>query len=122
LSSRTAATHAMIETWRDSWFEEGSRIIYIVPSETLNAVLPLQIDPVPSQISRVFVGRIELITAETTKLVKDAIATNDRCVLERYGRFLEPVLKHIVLEDPSSAIDIERWREDAAKEVTSTCP
>jgi len=23
--------HAMVETWRDSWFEEGSRLIYIVP-------------------------------------------------------------------------------------------
>ena len=22
--------HAMVETWRDSWFEEGSRLIYIV--------------------------------------------------------------------------------------------
>lgn len=112
---------AMIETWRDSWFEEGSRIIYIVPSETLNTVLPLQIDPVPSQITRVFVGRIELITAETTKLVKTAIAANDRCVLDRYGRFLDPILKRIVLEDPSSATDIERWRENAAKENASAC-
>ncbi len=24
---------AMVETWRDSWFEEGSRLIYIVPSQ-----------------------------------------------------------------------------------------
>ncbi len=22
---------AMLETWRDSWFEEGSRLLYIVP-------------------------------------------------------------------------------------------
>jgi hypothetical protein len=26
--------HAMVETWQDSWFEEGSRLIYIVPSRT----------------------------------------------------------------------------------------
>jgi hypothetical protein len=113
---------AMIETWRDSWFEEGSRVIYIVPSATLNTVLPLQIDPVPSQIARVFVGRIELITPETANLVKAAIAANDRCVLDRYGRFLGPILKHIVLEDPSSAVDIEHWRENAATGNTSVCP
>src|SRR6202034_2654646 len=52
---------AMVETWRDSWFEEGSRIIYIVPSRAINAILPLQVDPSPSQTARVFVGRIELI-------------------------------------------------------------
>ena len=24
--------HAMLESWRDSWFEEGSRLIYLVPA------------------------------------------------------------------------------------------
>jgi len=33
--------HAMIETWRDSWFEEGSRLLYIVPARFVDAVLPL---------------------------------------------------------------------------------
>jgi hypothetical protein len=106
---------AMIETWRDSWFEEGSRIIYIVPSATINSVLQLQIDPVPSQIKRVFVGRIELITPETTQSVKAAIGANDPCVFDRYGRFLEPVLKRIVSEDPSSMTEIEHWQQNAGK-------
>ena len=35
----------MVETWRDSWFEEGSRLIYIVPSRAIDAILPLQIEP-----------------------------------------------------------------------------
>jgi hypothetical protein len=55
---------AMVETWRDSWFEEGSRLIYIVPSRAIDDALPLQVEPVPSQTARVFVGRIELITPE----------------------------------------------------------
>jgi hypothetical protein len=113
---------AMIETWRDSWFEEGSRVIYIVPAETVTAVLPLQIDPVPSQIARVFVGRIELITAETMRSVKAAIATNDSCVLNRYRRFLGPILKRIVLQDPASAAEIEHWREKRGQGTTSACP
>jgi hypothetical protein len=70
----------------------------------------------------VFVGRIELITPETANSVKAAIAANDRCVLDRYGRFLDPILKHIVLEDPSSAVDIERWRESVARGNASGCP
>jgi hypothetical protein len=111
---------AMIETWRDSWFEEGSRVIYIVPSATVDAVLPLQIDPAPSQITRVFVGRIELVTPETTKSVKAAITANDPCVFDRYGRFLEPILKHIVSEDPSSMPEIERWQQNAG-EKPSAC-
>ena len=52
----------MVETWRDSWFEEGSRLIYSVPPRVIDDALPLQVEPVPSQIARVFVGRIELIT------------------------------------------------------------
>ena len=37
----------MIETWRDSWFQEGMRIFYLVPRQTVDAVLPLKIAPAP---------------------------------------------------------------------------
>jgi len=30
---------AMVETWRDSWFEEGTRLLYIVPPEFVNTIL-----------------------------------------------------------------------------------
>ncbi len=102
--------HAMVETWRDSWFEEGSRLIYIVPSSAVDAILPLEVDPVPSQTARVFVGRIELITPEMMRLVESAMVTNDRSVIERYGRFLGPILKRISLENPVNASKIERFR------------
>jgi len=48
-------SHAMVETWKDSWFEEGSRQIYIVPRGFIDNVLPLTIDPGPGEIVRVFV-------------------------------------------------------------------
>src|ERR1700730_7947329 len=54
--------YAMLETWGDSWFEEGSRLIYIAPRRYVDSILPLSISPTPSQLSRVFVGRLELIT------------------------------------------------------------
>jgi len=102
---------AMVETWRDSWFEEGSRVIYIVPSRAVDAILPLQVDPVPLQTARVFVGRIELMTAETKRAVQDAVVANDRSVVERYGRFLDPILKRIGSENPGMAGQVARFRE-----------
>jgi hypothetical protein len=89
---------AMVETWRDSWFEEGSRLIYIVPGHAVDAILPLQVEPTPSQTTRVFVGRIELITSETKRAVKEAIARRDWPTIQRYSRFLDPILKRIPLE------------------------
>jgi hypothetical protein len=85
--------HAMVNTWRDSWFEEGSRLIYIVPRGFVDNILPITINPAPGQIVRVFVGRLELITPATAKAVKTAIASNDEATLNKYARFLEPILQ-----------------------------
>jgi len=87
--------HAMIETWKDSWFEEGSRLIYIVPRRFIDNVLPLTIDPAPEQIVRVFVGRLEIVTPATAMAVRTAVARNDEAMLNKYGRFLEPILQTI---------------------------
>jgi len=87
--------HAMVETWKDSWFEEGSRLIYIVPRGFIDKVLPLTIDPVPGQIVRVFVGRLEIVTPATAMAVKTALAHNDEATLDKYGRFLEPILQTV---------------------------
>ncbi|HMJ21585.1 MAG TPA: hypothetical protein VK513_06735, partial [Terriglobales bacterium] len=90
--------HAMVETWKDSWFEEGSRLIYIVPRGFIDNVLPLTIDPAPGQIVRVFVGRLEIVTPTTATAVKTAIAHNDEETLKKYGRFLEPILQIVKQE------------------------
>jgi len=101
---------AMVETWRDSWFEEGSRLIYIVPEHAIDAMLPLHVDPAPAQTARVFVGRIELVTAETKRVVEDAFARSDWPAVERYGRFLEPILARISSESPWKAKQVEQYR------------
>ena len=85
--------HAMVETWRDSWFEEGSRLIYTVPRGFIDRVLPLTINPTPAQITRVFVGRLEIVTPATTRAVETAMAANDEVTLNKYSRFLEPILE-----------------------------
>ena len=42
---------AMFETWRDSWFEEGSRLLYIVPRQFVDGVLPSRSPPLPRKPS-----------------------------------------------------------------------
>ena len=82
---------AMLETWRDSWFEEGARLFYIAPRRAVDAILPLDIRPRPTQVARVFVGRMELMTRRTLDDVERAILTGDRGTFRTYGRFIEPI-------------------------------
>src|ERR1700694_320667 len=84
---------AMVETWKDSWFEEGSRLIYIAPRGFIDNVLSLTINPAPGQIVRVFFGRLEIVTPATARAVKTAVARNDEATLNKYGRFLEPIVQ-----------------------------
>ncbi|HET9220472.1 MAG TPA: hypothetical protein VFR18_26070 [Terriglobia bacterium] len=86
---------AMVETWRDSWFEEGTRIFYIVPETMVDAMLPLTIEPRPVKVARVFVGRVEVFTPETIAAVERAVYANDTSVLANYGRFLGPILERV---------------------------
>jgi len=95
--------HAMVETWKDSWFEVGSRLLYIVPPAFTNEVLPLSINPAPAQTVRVFVGRLENVTPATEKEVETALATQDTATLKAYGRFLEPILATMIKNEKNPA-------------------
>jgi hypothetical protein len=85
----------MVETWKDTWFEKGTRVFYIVPPKTVDALLPLTIEPKPAHLARAFVGRMEIITADMQKEVLTAIRSQDRPVLESYGRFLSPIVNRV---------------------------
>ena len=86
---------AMVRTWSDSWFEEGSRLIYIVPAQFVNTILPLSVHPAPAQTVRVFVGRLELVTPATEKAVETAFEAGDDATLAKYGRFLNPIVSEM---------------------------
>jgi hypothetical protein len=98
---------AMFETWRDSWFEEGSRLLYIVPRQFVDSILPLTIQPAPSQTVRVFIGRLELVTPATQKVVEQALETHDRQTLVRYGRFLAPIVEMMSANNPSKTAQFQ---------------
>jgi hypothetical protein len=86
---------AMIETWRDSWFEEGMRVFYIVPRPSVDAILPLTVTPPPASTARVFVGRVEVLSPAMRQTIETAVAANDSRTLTRLGRFLSPFVSQI---------------------------
>ena len=102
---------AMLETWRDSWFEDGTRVFYIVPRTSVDAILPLTITPAPADIQRVFVGRMELVTSAVQETVEAAITHKDLATLERHARFLGPITDRILAKRPGAA--------DAIRSATS---
>lgn len=111
---------AMIKTWRNSWFEPGMRVFYILPRSATDATLPIEIDPQPEQLVRVLVGRTEVITPEMEKSVKEQVRLlNDSSpkvraeaatAIQKYGRFSEPILKRIIEDekDPTLRARIKR--------------
>jgi hypothetical protein len=95
---------AMVNTWKDSWFtEDGVRVLYILPRAWTDETLPLTLTPAPAELTRVMVGRAEIITpdAETNLLqllTKAADGdTNAQAAahkqLEKFGPFAEPALR-----------------------------
>lgn len=82
---------AMLETWRDTWFEEGLRVIYLVPRATTDALLPLQVKPAPQSSVRTLVGRFELLTDERVAAAKKTVLATGK--MESLGRFAEPLVK-----------------------------
>ena len=107
---------AMLNTWRDSWFEEGLRVFYLLPHKTTEAVLPMVIDPEPAGLVRVLVGRTEIITPEMEQNVTNQIPKLSRGPLgsrkaalkeiKKYGRFLEPILTQIARHTTDSQLKI----------------
>jgi hypothetical protein len=86
---------AMIETWRDSWFEEGMRLFYLVPRAMVDRELPLSIKPAPAAMRRVFVGRVELLSPYMRDRLATALAGGDTPVLDSFGRFLIPFMQQV---------------------------
>jgi hypothetical protein len=108
---------AMVETWRDSWFDEGTRLFYLLPQVTVDRLLPLDIDPKPASVARVFVGRMEIVTPEIETEIASAIQTKNQAILRKYGRFLEPISQMIEARLRAAA---DQKRIDEALKVVSS--
>jgi hypothetical protein len=62
---------AMLNTWTLSYFKSpGTRLFFLVPQKWTDATLPLHISGSP-QITRVMIGRIEIVTPEQRSLIRE---------------------------------------------------
>ena len=105
---------AMIKTWRNSWFEDGLRVFYVLPRKRTDEVLPISIQPQPSQLVRVLVGRTELITSEMEKSIRKqvslltdsskAVRAQARTAIQSHGRFAEPILQRLLEDETNPAM------------------
>jgi hypothetical protein len=97
---------AMVKTWKSSWFgEDGTRLLYLVPRAQTDVVLPLRVRPAPTEMVRVMVGRLEVMTPETESRLQRLIGllgADDGRVrddasrqIRAMGRFAEPALLHV---------------------------
>ena len=111
---------AMVETWRDSWFEDGLRLFYVVPRAAIDDVLPLEVTPTPASTARVFVGRIELITPAIVAEVKKAVLARERAPIVKYGRFLKPILSRIAAS--STAAETALIQQNVSFAYTTAAP
>lgn len=111
---------AMIDTWRDSWFEEGMRVFYILPRVTVDTTLSLKVTPEPAATVRVFVGRVEILSPAMKESLASALATGDTATLEKCGRFLaafQPRIRNAVIS-PAAQRFIDGMRAQNANRVS----
>jgi hypothetical protein len=67
---------AMVKTWRSAWFgEEGTRVLYILPRDTTDELLPMRISPKPASLVRVMVGRHDVLTPERERQIDGWVGT-----------------------------------------------
>ena len=120
---------AMIKTWRDSWFEEGMRVFYILPRKVTDEILPVTIEPRPAELVRILVGRAEVITPQMEKSVQQQISllrdpsaeVRETAMREirKYGRFSEPILKRLLEQESDAGVRsrIKRLIESSGAEA-----
>ena len=112
---------AMVETWRDSWFEEGTRVFYVMPQASVDAILPLTIVPAPAKTVRAFVGRVEVITPAILSEVATAFSKDDLSTLNTRGRFLDSIAARL-LEKNTTGLDPARVQSALRRIAASHVP
>src|SRR5262249_26297544 len=98
---------AMVNNWEHSYFATpGLRVLSITPRRLVDATIPITIEPKPTELSRVMVGRLEVLTPGAERSIADAVAglgaadAKSRGAAEArlaaLGRLREPVLRRII--------------------------
>jgi hypothetical protein len=93
---------AMLNTWERSYFQgSGQRVFFMVPRAWTDQVLPLSIS-VPSELTRVMIGRIELVTPQQQDTLAH-VASNPKAFNE-LGRFGYALVLDELKRNPNPAL------------------
>lgn len=94
---------ALLSTWELSYFKSpGLRLFFMVPRAWTDAVLPLDLS-VPADVTRVMIGRIELVTPEQRSLLgrlaalppsgsDPRVGEEQSGIVRKLGRFSEALI------------------------------
>jgi hypothetical protein len=98
---------SMVDTWKRSYFKTaGLRVLYVLPQEETERVLPMRVSPAPSELVRTLVGRIELLRESEEQAFLARIVKEGRSfpAVAEFGRFAEPQLRRLRQIAPLEAI------------------
>ena len=96
----------LVKIWGDDMFTTpGERLLYLMPSNEVERMLPLDIQPAPSQTVRTLIAWVELSTPEAEKRIMDLVnklGSNDEkernaaeAELRSLDRFAESILQRV---------------------------
>ena len=105
----------MVNNWEHSYFATpGLRVLSIAPRRLVDATIPITVEPKPTELARVMVGRLEVLTPQTERLITGAVAglgatdparrAAADARLSALGRLREPVLRRIVAVAGDAAV------------------
>jgi len=118
---------AMVNTWQRQWFRTpGVRVLYLAPSSWLDAKVPLTILPVPDQVVRVMVMRVEVLTPlvenEDAREAERLGGPGDLAARQHFlalGRFAEPRLRRALSLTPRAAALAQPFLEQIAGAIAT---
>ncbi|MEO0476635.1 MAG: hypothetical protein AAF085_11805 [Planctomycetota bacterium] len=125
----------LVKIWGDEMFTTpGERLIYLMPNNEVERVMPLTIRPEPTHTVRTLIGWVELATPEGEKRVEDLIdklgsenpseRSDADQQLRRLDRFAEAILRRTLetTEDTARRNQIEQILADLAQQRRQGSP
>lgn len=117
---------AMVACWKSSWFgEQGTRLLYMVPTSVTDSLLPLHIAPAPDELVRVLVGRMEIMPSSQEQQILQLVEKSATARSQASGEdesFRSPSIENLLalgrLAEPAlvrvrNVADSEQTRNEA---------
>ncbi|MGZ3788270.1 MAG: hypothetical protein ACXVLQ_07085 [Bacteriovorax sp.] len=93
----TDEAEAMVNTWEHGYFRtKGLRVLYVLNRDEVESILPMNVTPRPSELNRVFVGRIEvLLDTEENEILTQILKERSEFDILGLGRFAPSIISRI---------------------------